>query len=194
MLMIEFFVHGYGSSACEFRLHWETKGRSPNSFFLDGPQFDHFSSKRRWFPFSAEPTVLQRGLSAAADAAERQIEGMLQSIGHDTTSGIALAGHSQGAMVVFEVLRRQRFNVSAARCYAGFLPRSQFSPIRRGRSSTSLSVYSSTIDAYIDPLEVRSTILYFRKIPGMEVTHYQTSQLAHGFSPGWLDSRKFEIQ
>ncbi|HWX16944.1 MAG TPA: hypothetical protein VNY07_10185 [Chthoniobacterales bacterium] len=192
--MIEFFLHGYGSSAGEFRLHWGPNVSAQNSFFLDGPQFDRLTSKRRWFPFSAQPAVVQRGLGIAVGAAERQIEVMLQSIGHGITTEIALVGHSQGAMVVYEVLHRQRFNVSAARCYAGFLPRSQFRPIRAARSSISLSIYSSTIDLYIDPLEVKYTVLYFRKIPGIDVTHYQTSQLTHGFSSGWLDSRKFEIQ
>ncbi len=192
--MIEFFLHGYGSSADEFRRWWRSDSTSTAAHFLDGPEFDRFSSRRRWFAFSANPNVLRRGMETAAVAAIHQIECTLKSLGYSSDIPIALVGHSQGAMISFDLLCRQRFNIARVRCFAGYLPECFQVPVESPHASvTAVDIYSSSIDRYIDPDAVVRTAGYFAEIFGFAVCHYQTSSLQHAFSFEWLDPANFKL-
>jgi len=105
---------------------------------------------------------------------------------------IVLVGHSQGAMVSMELVRRFSLSIAKAYCYAGFLPPEMFAqrPQRQGRS-VELNIFSSTADHYVRHDKVLETANCFRAIPGVTVRHHKASVVSHGFSSKWLDASNF---
>lgn len=183
--MLEFFLHGFGSDSQEFRTLWPDKAESDLCFFLNGPEPDPFTGRRRWFPFTAQPPALQQGIEGAVVEVERVIQATLLSLGLDKTAPISVVGHSQGAMIALELVRRRFFSVEVAHCFSGYLPRTQLTPVAGRGCATDLHVYSSKNDRYIDADAVERTVRYFREIPGVTVYHHLSSTLPHMFSFEW---------
>ncbi len=193
--MIEFFLHGFGSNADVFRKIWADAPDGQVRFFLNGPEFDNFTSGRRWFPLSSHPITVTKGLELAADAAQRQIETKLRASGYTTNEPLALTGHSQGAMVSLELLCRRELNISLVNCYAGYMPHIPSRSVdTTDKDLTILNIFSSTVDHFIAHSEIISTYRYFCSIPGLDVRHYQSSRIDHAFSTEWLDPNNFVLQ
>ena len=181
------FLHGFGSDGAEFRKLWRSRGKGPNRLFLDGPELDALTSKRRWLPFSNVPETLASGVTAAADLVERELPE------YELPTHLVLAGHSQGAMVCLELVRRRHINVSAVWCYCGYLPE----PLRVPYSDTAGHIEMHLLWSHKDPFimlwDVEETALFFRDQPGMHVHVHVSRSLSHGFSPDWLEARNFDI-
>jgi len=182
------FLHGMGSSAAAFRAEWEIYEQSSWLWFLDGPEEDKFTSGRRWFPFTNRPAALSEGVAMAADFVEEQ---MLQ---RDLSKSLVFVGHSQGAMVCMELVRRRNLPIKEAWCYAGYLP----SPLHKSISDkvypTMLHIFSSDADLFIDRCKVDQTACFFSsKVIGVHVHQHISRSLPHNFSQLWLDQTQFTV-
>lgn len=189
--MLDFYLHGFGADGDSFRSAWGVAANTAQAVFLSGAEPDSFSGRRRWFQFSAQPAVLARGVSTAADVVEQQIAAVRAASGQDA-GAISLTGHSQGAMVCLELLRRRPAHLTRVRSYCGFLPAPLRRPtLRAEASATVLEIYSSVQDDYIAPSEVAATVAYFRQCHGLAVRHLCSERLGHAFSADWLNATNF---
>jgi predicted esterase len=193
---VKFFLHGFRSSGADFSRWWASKDRGQPRVFLDGPETDPLTSFRRWFSFTGDPIRLRLRVVEAGIDAEAQIMGWLKSVGLDPLTPIALTGHSQGAMVVLDLLYRATLQVSEADCYAGFHPsailgdKAWVGDSRR----TTVRLFSSTRDTYVNVADVQATFDQMRTRPGTDLYHFVSSSLDHEFGSGWLDYSKFELR
>lgn len=191
--MIEFYLHGFGSHAADFASHWTQEFARDSVVFLDGPESDKFTRGRRWFPFTANANALREGIEAGARFATVEIHKVMKVRGLDLGSPIEIVGHSQGAMVALELVRRRQLNICMSGCYCGYLPEVMLESIGHARIDTELEVYSSAADQYVPVQAVLRTVGFFRTIPGVRVRHFQTSKLAHTFSREWLETTNFQL-
>lgn len=191
--MIEFYLHGFGSHAAEFAAQWPGERRADAAVFLEGPESDAFTGRRRWFPFSAHAAALRAGIQAAARFAAFEIHRVMSARGLAGGSPVAVFGHSQGAMVALELVRRRRLNIRLGGCYCGYLPEPLLASFGSAEIATELDLFSSAADPYIPAADVSRTVAFFRAIPGLRVRHYQASHLPHTFSGEWLDPSNFQL-
>lgn len=182
------FLHGFGSNASIFRDLWARWGKGPRRWFLDGPEIDGFTSGRRWFPFTNCSNALARGIAKAADFVEKEL------MSRDLPSTFVLAGHSQGAMVCLELVRRRRLPISVAWCYSGFLPVRLRVPISGAAHTTVLHLLSSEGDRFIDPSQINSTAKFFQSQAGIQVHQHISATLHHEFSQEWLNPFNFRVR
>jgi len=190
--MIEFFLHGFGCSGQDFQKFWPERPDGHVRFFLNGPEHDPLTTGRRWFEFTSLPETIASRLGGAADNAEKQIRRVLSSSHHAEHEGIVLVGHSQGAMVSMELVRRFSLSIAKAYCYAGFLPPEMFAQRQqRQEGSVELNIFSSTADHFVRHDKVLETANCFRAMPGVSVRHHKASVVSHGFSSKWLDTSNF---
>lgn len=192
--MATFFFHGFGSCAEAFKQYWPATADDTNRFFLNGPERDSLTTKRRWFPLTARADLLARGVTRAADYAEIQIRDVLSSVRGQSEATLILKGHSQGAMVALELMRRLTFNVTAVDSYAGYLPPSMFDGARQSSNTrVTLHLYSSAADRFIKQHDVAQTATSFASNGNIIVRHHRSSFLPHEFSSAWLDATSFDL-
>jgi predicted esterase len=193
--MREFYLHGFGSDAATFRAACEPLTESSQRIFLQGPEADRFSGRRRWFAFSARSERLHAGIQAAAMVAEQEIRHWLAWLQQAEDAPLALTGHSQGAMLCLELLRQRRLNVREVRCYAGYLPATLLDGDASGHDQPAqLHMYSSAGDRFIPPAGVLATLDYFSRQAGVTVFHHEAASLSHDFSPAWLEPGNFNCK
>jgi predicted esterase len=174
-------LHGLGSGAEEFRRHWGAVGRRWR--FLEGPEVDRLTGGRRWFPFSGMASTLAAGIQRAAEEVENTLADLDDCI---------LAGHSQGAMIGLELLRRGHLRVRSVWSFSGFLP----APLRVAADpwprTGEVHLFWSRADRFVDPTEVEATAEFLAALPGSRVHRHVAGALPHTFSSEWLDDRNFE--
>lgn len=183
--MTDIYLHGFGSSGARFRHVWES-ARPPalGSLFLDGYQSDPLTGHLRWFPLSgAEPTLARH----VCDVVDRLTSNIASRV---TAEGIRLFGHSQGGMIVLELIRRGDLPIIFAEVFAAYLPLAERAGVWRGRP-TGVVLHSSDSDDYIGPDRVGRTAAVMARagIPVRSRVHRAT---AHGFSSEWLGSTRAE--
>ena len=176
-------LHGMGSSGQEFREHWGALAEGSHCTFLDGPEIDRLTGKRRWFAFSGRATALAAGVERAADGVEAAVAHL---------DDLVLAGHSQGAMICLELLRRGSLHIRAVCSFAGALPAPLRIAVDRRRQSSAVHMFWSRADRFVAPAEVEATAAFFAGLPGSTVHRHVSRALSHAFSADWLDERNFE--
>lgn len=183
-----FFLHGLGSSAEDFRRAWGRTVTGLPAIFLDGPEPDRLTSARRWYPFTARPEAMARGVAGAADFAESRIAEELNVRGLAQDAPLALVGHSQGAMVCLELLRRGALHAVYLASFAGRL--APMSPPPTPAAPADVHLFSSRADLFVRWVDVEDTAAVLREHPGLRVRHH-VCRLPHQFSLDWLDPANF---
>lgn len=172
------FLHGFGSSAENFRQHWLTEIDKSRRYFLDGHERDGLTNRLRWFPFTKNEQKLAQYISEATPLVESRIQSL-------DLHNFVLVGHSQGAMIGLELLRRQNLPIKELWSYSGFLPTPLHLPFLV-KNALTLYLLSSEKDEFIAQSAFKTTDDYFKKIKSIKVITHKSYNLSHSFSRDWL--------
>ena len=186
--MIWLCLHGWGSSAAHFEAQWQGAALEPGDrhIYLDGPERDSMSGRRRWFPFSGQPATLSASLQRCAPLVEQYAIDVLTGAGEAAHAPIGLLGHSQGGMLALALALRQRLNVARVECYCAFLPAAYALPGPvDGGGATPVSLHASLLDQFVPVQSVLETAERLRKRNLGPVVHRIVSNLPHEFLPAW---------
>lgn len=186
------YLHGLGSSAKEFANVFHAVGLAlgANHVFLDGPQHDALTGKRRWFPFSMQRSVLARLVEEAADALLRTLQELDLVSAYGKHGGITLVGHSQGAMLAIAAALRMSIPIERVVSYAGYCA----TEIPKPPCEVKFVLYSSRADEFLQNEWVAESVASLSAVVRTPVTHYLSHQLGHRFSRAWLDHSNFVSQ
>jgi len=196
--MMELYLHGYGSDASEFRSHWPPAGGDQSRVFLNGPEFDRLTGRRRWFPLSGQEPSIAKGLAAATSFAEASIPKLIQIEGHASDVALTLVGHSQGGSVALALAARGTLNVRLVEAFACFLPSGFLPPTtpsaRPGAvpgEVLEVRMHYSIADRFVAASDVERTARMLRLWVQARVVLCCSPTLIHEFSSAWLDPANF---
>lgn len=175
------YLHGFGSDGAQFRTHWPDDA---DGSFLDGPEPDLLTGRRRWFAFTASHDLLAERIHSAAMLVEQRLV-------EAGATDVHLVGHSQGAMVCLEIVRAGRLAVRRVDAFAAFLPSALLLRPRDGTPDCAVRIWSSTADRAISVADTATTVLALAAHRGLRVRHYVSDSLTHEFCSDWLDRSRF---
>lgn len=182
---LTFYLHGFGSDPVKFADSFIDASLG-NKVFLEAPENDTFTGKRRWFPFTSNECAIATYVQKATDQVEQMIREHIQK-----GNTCSLVGHSQGAMICLELVRRGSLELKQVNCYAGFLPE----PIlamgkNNGANCEQVHLYSSSLDSFVTQKHTLGTFS-FLKSSGVNVRCYITERLDHDFTSEWTMPNNF---
>jgi phospholipase/carboxylesterase len=136
-------LHGYGGSGEEMM-----RGFGPlihaqgyECVARDAPfSCDLVPNGRQWFPLTALPNILARGVRLAADELEPQFRA------ESDDALIIVIGHSQGAMIAADLVSRPQMERLRAVCVAGSL---SFAPEYPRKALERVMFVHGTVDKFI---------------------------------------------